>query len=79
MNITINNSTAMVDTACDSFRYSITVSAGIGFIFLGNIYDNIDSPRKITTSLLFILSFIALVEAIFSGPNFLLYADETTK
>lgn len=56
-----------IDTACDSFQYSITISAGIGFIFLGNIYDNIDSPRKVTALLLSILCLIALVEAIFSS------------
>ena len=55
-----------VETTCDSFRYSITISGGIGFIFLGNIYDNVDSPRRVTAVLLMILSMIALVEAIFS-------------
>jgi|688.fasta_scaffold1183134_1 hypothetical protein len=30
---------------CNDFKYSVTISAGIGFIFLGNIYDNIDKPR----------------------------------
>ena len=60
----------VIGTACDSFSYSITISAGIGFIFLGNIYDNIDSPRRVTTALLCILAVIALVEAIFSGPSF---------
>ena len=60
----------VVGTACDSFSYSITISAGIGFIFLGNVYDNIDSPRRVTTALLCTLAVIALVEAIFSGPSF---------
>lgn len=63
-------SNVVIDTECDSFSYSITISAGIGFIFLGNIYDNIDSPRRVTTALLSILAVIALVEAIFSGPSF---------
>ena len=30
---------------CNEFRYSVTISAGIGFIFLGNVYDNIEKPR----------------------------------
>jgi calcineurin-like phosphoesterase len=30
---------------CNDFQYSITISAGIGFIFLGNIYDNVERPR----------------------------------
>lgn len=68
-----------MDTACDSFRYSITISGGIGYIFLGNIYDNIDSPRKVTAVLLCILSLIALVEAIFSAPQFFQPSDLTTK
>lgn len=59
-----------VETTCDSFRYSITISGGIGYIFLGNIYDNVDSPRRVTAVLLMILSVIALVEAIFSAPGF---------
>lgn len=68
-----------VDTACDSFRYSITISGGIGFIFLGNIYDNIDAPRQVTAALLCILSLIALVEAIFSAPKFFENSDLTIK
>lgn len=54
-------------TTCDSYRYSITISGGIGYIFLGNIYDNVDSPRRVTAVLLMILSIIALVEAIFAN------------
>ena len=50
---------------CDEFRYSITISAGIGFIFLGNLYDNIEKPRQLTAALLLILSVMSLVEAIF--------------
>ena len=30
---------------CNDFQYSIMISSGIGFIFLGNIYDNIEKPR----------------------------------
>ena len=52
---------------CNDFKYSVTISAGIGFIFLGNIYDNIEKPRKVTVLLLVILSVISLVEAIFSS------------
>jgi hypothetical protein len=74
-----NESVTFIDTECDSFRYSITISAGIGFIFLGNIYDNIDSPRRVTTALLCILALIALVEAIFSSPGFFHASDITTK
>lgn len=43
----------------------MTISAGIGFIFLGNVYDNIEKPRQLTVVLLLILSLISLVEAIF--------------
>ena len=43
------------------------ISSGIGFIFLGNIYDNIEKPRQVTTLLLVIISIITLIEAIFSG------------
>ena len=42
------------------------VSSGIGFIFLGNIYDNIEKPRQLTTLLLVIISLVTLIEAIFS-------------
>ena len=42
------------------------VSSGIGFIFLGNIYDNIVKPRQLTTLLLVIISLVTLIEAIFS-------------
>jgi len=51
---------------CNDFRYSITISAAIGYIFLGNIYDNVEKPRKVTFFLLVILAVISLVEAIFS-------------
>ena len=59
---------------CNDFKYSVTISAGIGFIFLGNIYDNIDKPRQITVVFLVTLSVIALFEAFFynqstPGPN----------
>lgn len=53
-------------TQCNDFRYSIIISSGIGFIFLGNIYDNIEKPRQLTAILLLILSFTTLIEAIFS-------------
>ena len=43
------------------------ISSGIGFIFLGNIYDNIEKPRQVTTLLLVIIAIITLIEAIFSG------------
>lgn len=52
---------------CQDFKYSIMISSGIGFIFLGNIYDNIQKPRQLTTLLLVIISVITLVEAIFSN------------
>ena len=52
---------------CNDFQYSIMISSGIGFIFLGNIYDNIEKPRQVTTLLLVIISIITLIEAIFSG------------
>lgn len=47
--------------------YSVTISAGIGYIFLGNVYDNVERPRQVTVLLLIILSIISLVEAIFSS------------
>ena len=43
------------------------ISSGIGYIFLGNIYDNIEKPRQVTTLLLLIIAVITLIEAIFSG------------
>ena len=43
------------------------ISSGIGFIFLGNIYDNIVRPRQVTTLLLIVISLVTLIEAIFSG------------
>jgi len=46
--------------------YSVTISAGIGYIFLGNVYDNVERPRQVTVLLLIILAIISLVEAIFS-------------
>lgn len=45
----------------------MTISAGIGFVFLGNIYDNVEKPRQVTTAILLILSLISIVEAIFSS------------
>ncbi len=52
---------------CNDFQYSITISAGIGFIFLGNIYDNVERPRQVTVVLLVILAVISMIEAIFSS------------
>jgi hypothetical protein len=43
------------------------ISSGIGFIFLGNIYDNIEKPRQVTTLLLVIISIITLIEGFFSN------------
>jgi len=57
---------SVTPNACNDFKYSVTISAGIGFIFLGNIYDNIEKPRQVTVLLLVILSIISLVEAIFA-------------
>ena len=54
---------------CNDFKYSVTISAGIGFIFLGNIYDNIDKPRQITVVFLVTLSVIAFFEALFYNQN----------
>lgn len=44
----------------------MTISAGIGFVFLGNIYDNVEKPRQVTAVILLILSLISLVEGIFA-------------
>lgn len=52
---------------CNDFLYSTTISAGIGFIFLGNIYDNIDTPRQITVLLLVILAIISVIEGTFNN------------
>jgi len=52
---------------CQDFKYSVMISSGIGFIFLGNIYDNIEKPRQLTALLLVIISAITLIEAIFSN------------
>jgi len=30
---------------CNDFTYSMMIASGIGYIFLGNIYDNIEKPR----------------------------------
>ena len=69
-----DNSEANINE-CNDFKYSVTISAGIGFIFLGNIYDNVEKPRQVTVLLLVILAVISLVEAIFSiSPN----ATDTT-
>lgn len=54
---------------CNDFLYSTTISAGIGFIFLGNIYDNIEKPRQVTVLLLVILCIISVIEATFSAGN----------
>ena len=51
---------------CQDFKYSVMISSGIGFIFLGNIYDNIEKPRQLTTLLLVVISLITLIEAVFS-------------
>jgi hypothetical protein len=32
-----------------SFSYSVSLMRGIGFILLGNLYDNVLQPKKITT------------------------------
>ena len=61
------NNKPLNETVCNDFQYSIMISSGIGFIFLGNIYDNIEKPRQVTTLLLVIISIITLIEAIFSG------------
>jgi hypothetical protein len=61
LNITAND--------CNDFLYSTTISAGIGFIFLGNIYDNIDTPRQITVLLLVILAIISVIEGTFKSKN----------
>lgn len=45
----------------------MTISAGIGFVFLGNIYDNVEKPRQVTAVILLILALISLVEAIFAN------------
>lgn len=61
---------------CNDFQYSITISAGIGFIFLGNIYDNVDKPRQVTVLLLAILAVISLIEACYAKKIF--EADSVT-
>lgn len=52
---------------CSDFQYSMSISEAIGFVFLGNIYDNVRRPRLITVGILVILSALSLVEAIFGG------------
>jgi len=50
---------------CQDFTYSVTISSAIGFIFIGNIYDNIEKPRQITVVFLIILSVIAFFQGLF--------------
>ena len=53
------------EVECNDFRYSVTISTGLGFIFLGNI----DKPRQVTVVFLLILSVISLIEALFYGQS----------
>lgn len=62
---------------CNNLQYSVAICAGIGFLFWGNIYDNFDKPRLVTTGLLIILAVLSLTEAVFTGPRDITVKDET--
>jgi len=51
---------------CTEFMYTVAMCSGVGFIILGNIYDNVDAPRKVTIILMVILSFFSFIEAALS-------------
>ena len=41
--------------------YSINLCMGIGFLILGNIYDNVQYPKRLTSTLLVLISFICFL------------------
>lgn len=56
---------SFTDYLCHGIRYSIVVCAGVGFIFWGNIYDNFNKPRLLTTYILVLLAAISFLEALY--------------
>lgn len=65
-NSTISGSTNS-SCGCNSFQYSGAISGSLGFLFLGNCYDNSLQPRNIVLTLMIILSVLTLVEAILTS------------
>lgn len=45
------------------------ICSSVGFLLFGNIYDNYDKPRLLTTALILSISLLSLLEAIFTGSS----------
>lgn len=45
--------------------YSTNISSALGFILVGNCYDNLQRPRKVVFTLLICLTVLSLIEGIF--------------
>lgn len=58
-----------ISLKCNNIEYSTNISSALGYILIGNIYDNIRNPRSVVFSLLSILSVLSLIEAVFVAPS----------
>ena len=50
---------------CNNILYSTSISAALGFIIVGNCYDNLSQPRTLLLAFLILASFLCVVEGLF--------------
>ena len=58
-----------ISLKCNNIQYSTNISSALGYILIGNIYDNLRNPRSVVFWLLTILSALSLIEAVFVAPS----------
>jgi len=61
-----SNPTSEEAKVCLAFEYTICISSAVGFLFIGNLYDNSIKPNKLTLILLAVLAVISLFQGLFS-------------
>jgi hypothetical protein len=55
----------LVTLKCNNLMYSSNISSALGFMIVGNCYDNIKNPKNLVFSLLACLSVLSLIEGVF--------------
>jgi hypothetical protein len=54
-----------VTLKCNNLMYSSNISSALGYMIVGNCYDNIKNPKNLVFCLLACLSVLSLIEGIF--------------
>ena len=58
---------SVVTLKCNNIMYSSNISSALGFMIIGNCYDNIQKPKSLVFYLLVSLSILSVIEGLFTN------------